>query len=83
MKPVLTTCILAAQVLALSACNKSPTEDAQVQIANPASEYCAKLGGKSEVKKDESGGQYRMCNLPDGTSIEEWELFRRDNKEQK
>ena len=38
------------------------------------------LGGKLEIVKDESG-EKGMCHLPDGTLIEEWELFRRDNSQ--
>lgn len=47
-------------------------------IANPASEHCVKKGGKLEIVKEESG-EKGMCHLPDGTVVEEWELFRRDN----
>ena len=68
----------------LSACNQpQETKEVAIGMANPASEYCVKLGGKTEIKKDETGGEYGMCHLPDGTSIEEWELFRRDHKDQK
>lgn len=49
-----------------------------VQIANPASVHCINKGGKLEVIKEESGDK-SMCHLPDGTVVEEWELFRRDN----
>ena len=48
-------------------------------MANPASEYCVKKGGKVEIKKNSEGGEYGICHLADGTQIEEWELFRRDN----
>ncbi len=49
-----------------------------VAIANPASEHCVKKGGKLEIIKD-AAGEKGMCHLPDGTVVEEWELFRRDN----
>ena len=63
----------------VSAC--SPTEPNQtVGIANPASEHCVKKGGKLEIVK-EAAGEKGMCHLPDGTVVEEWELFRRDNPE--
>lgn len=32
-----------------------------------------------EIKKDKDGGEYAICHLPDGRSIEEWELFRADH----
>lgn len=63
----------------LSGCSSSESDQAAA-IANPASEYCVKMGGKLEIVKDESG-EKGMCHLPDGTLIEEWELFRRDNSQ--
>lgn len=71
-----------AVLMVSTACSKtsapSPPEK-NVQIANPASEYCVKLGGKTQAKKDEAGNAFALCHLPDGTAIEEWELFRRDH----
>lgn len=61
----------------LSGCNtKDPSSTAA--MANPASEYCVKKGGKLEIVKDASG-EKGMCHLPNGTVVDEWELFRRDN----
>jgi len=51
-------------------------EQRQTQIANPASEYCVKMGGKLEMRTDENGGQFGICHLPDGVDCEEWALFR-------
>ncbi|PWN31522.1 uncharacterized protein FA14DRAFT_110196, partial [Meira miltonrushii] len=50
-------------------------------LANPASVYCEKLGGKLVIQNTENG-QIGLCHLPDGRIIEEWELFRADNKEE-
>ena len=47
-------------------------------VANPASEHCVRKGGKLEIVK-EAAGEKGICHLPDGTVVEEWELFRRDN----
>jgi putative hemolysin len=44
-------------------------------IANPASEFCVKQGGKVEIV-DAATGQVGYCNLPDGTHVEEWAYFR-------
>jgi putative hemolysin len=44
-------------------------------LANPASVYCVERGGEVEIV-DEAGGQVGYCLLPDGTRIEEWELYR-------
>jgi putative hemolysin/predicted secreted protein len=49
---------------------------ASSQIANPASVYCGQMGGTLEIKTDASGGQYGMCTFANGTSCEEWALFR-------
>ncbi|TQM89762.1 hypothetical protein BD293_4443 [Roseinatronobacter monicus] len=49
--------------------------------ANPASVFCAKLGGKVEIRP-EPGGLTGWCQLPDGSVHEEWNLFRRDHKAQ-
>lgn len=68
-------------LLMLGGCGSSQEPDATVAIANPASEYCVKQGGKVEIVKDPAG-EKGMCHLPDGTVIEEWELFRRDNPRQ-
>lgn len=45
-------------------------------LANPASEFCLKKGGKLEIRTNDSGGQFGICHLPDGTECEEWALFK-------
>jgi predicted secreted protein/putative hemolysin len=52
------------------------TTPAQSTIANPASVYCGQAGGTTEIKTDASSGQYGMCTFANGTSCEEWALFR-------
>jgi predicted secreted protein/putative hemolysin len=52
------------------------TTPAQSAIANPASVSCGQAGGTTEIKKDASGGEYGMCTFANGTSCEEWALFR-------
>lgn len=49
-----------------------------VGMANPASVYCAKLGGKTLIEET-TAGERGICVLPDSTEIDEWELFRRDH----
>ena len=56
--------------------------EAKAQIANPASEYCAALGGISEIQRT-AEGEHGMCTLPNGEQIEEWALFRRDHPQEK
>lgn len=52
------------------------TTPAQSGIPNPASVSCVNAGGSLEIKKDASGGEYGMCTFSNGTSCEEWALFR-------
>ena len=56
--------------------------EVKAQIANPASEYCASLGGISEIQRT-AEGEHGMCTLPNGEQIEEWALFRRDHPQEK
>jgi len=44
-------------------------------LANPASVFCAKSGGKTEIRKGPRG-QYGVCRLPDGRAVDEWAYFR-------
>jgi putative hemolysin len=46
------------------------------QISNPASVNCIKLGGILKIETDPSGGQYGVCNFPNGNVCEEWALLR-------
>ncbi|WP_291492368.1 putative hemolysin [Acetobacter sp.] len=50
----------------------------KIGMANPASVYCQKIGGRLEFRRD-AEGVHGICHLPDGTSMEEWALFRRDH----
>lgn len=62
--------------LALAACSPAkPQKEAVLGMANPASVYCEKIGGRSEIRK-ESQGEVGYCHLPDGSVHEEWALFR-------
>jgi predicted secreted protein/putative hemolysin len=52
------------------------TTAAQAGMPNPASVACVNAGGTLEIKKDASGNEYGMCTFANGTSCEEWALFR-------
>ncbi len=65
--------LLAAMIALTAAGCSAPT---QVEIANPASVYCADRGFQSEVRTDADGNQYGMCIFPDGSECEEWAFFR-------
>lgn len=59
----------------LTACSSSSRP---VGMANPASEFCVAQGGESVIQKADSGDEYGVCKLPDGTVVEEWEYFRKN-----
>jgi predicted secreted protein/putative hemolysin len=67
-------------VLAAGCTQQTPvppvTTPGQPAIANPASVYCGENAGTLEIRKDASGGEYGMCTFANGTSCEEWALFR-------
>ena len=44
-------------------------------LANPASVFCVKSGGKSEIRRG-ANGEYGVCRLPDGRVVEEWTYYR-------
>ncbi|MFY9981801.1 MAG: DUF333 domain-containing protein [Methanoregula sp.] len=45
-------------------------------MPNPAAVNCGNVGGTTEIMMNPDGSQYGMCNFPNGTSCEEWALFR-------
>jgi predicted secreted protein len=45
-------------------------------MANPASVSCGQAGGTVEIEKDTAGNEYGMCTYQNGTSCEEWALYR-------
>jgi putative hemolysin len=71
-------CTVPPAFAALSACSSTPEPPPTIGMANPASKYCVEKGGTLKIVKEEAG-EKGMCHFPDGTVIDEWELFRRDN----
>jgi len=59
-------------LLALLAMSPQPAS----ALANPASVFCVKSGGKSEIRTGPRG-QYGVCRLPNGRVVEEWSYYRR------
>jgi putative hemolysin len=45
-------------------------------IANPASEFCVTMGGRSVAAKLRNGDEIGLCYLPGKKIVEEWTLFR-------
>ncbi len=88
---ILSLCVIAASLI--TGCTQQATP-AQTQantpaietttaptssgIANPASVNCGNLGGITEIKKNADGSEYGMCIFANGTTCEEWALFRNE-----
>ncbi|MEX3019376.1 DUF333 domain-containing protein [Kluyvera sp. STS39-E] len=70
----------------LAGCAKQTVPDAptppQVGMANPAAVYCQEKGGTS-IPQMNAQGQFSLCKLPNGETIEEWALWRRDHPQKK
>jgi len=77
--------IMLVLVLLVSGCTQAAnpqgtptpaTTQTTIGMPNPASVSCGQAGGTVEIKKDASGNEYGMCTFRNGTSCEEWALFR-------
>jgi uncharacterized protein len=71
-------CIIAGLLVAGCTQSQTPAAAGTAGMANPASVNCGKIGGATEIKTAADGGQYGMCTFPNGTSCEEWALFRNE-----
>lgn len=49
-----------------------------VQLVNPASTNCLKLGGKLVIEKRGDGGEFGLCYFEENRACEEWALLRGD-----
>ncbi|MDO1474178.1 MULTISPECIES: putative hemolysin [Comamonas] len=78
MKKALGTTSAVFSALAISGCAQPQSAAPVIGMANPASVYCAQLGGRTRIEKT-TAGERGICVLPNGTEIDEWELFRRDH----
>ncbi len=61
----------------LTACVAQP-QSIRAGLVNPASAYCHVQGGRTLMGYT-AEGQQGLCYLPDGSLIDEWELYRRDH----
>ena len=88
---VMSLCILAALLVAGCTQQATPVQPqttgptvlvtaspTSAGMPNPASVHCISIGGNLEIRKDAAGNEYGMCNFPNGTSCEEWALFRNE-----
>ncbi|MFZ9988014.1 MAG: DUF333 domain-containing protein [Candidatus Nanopelagicales bacterium] len=76
MRSITTAIAATCAGLLLAACgggsggDDAPTPEETMN--NPASAYCEEQGGTVDLSTG-------ICTLPDGTQIDEWELYNRDN----
>ncbi|BBV66461.1 MULTISPECIES: DUF333 domain-containing protein [Kluyvera] len=72
--------------LLLAGCAKQAEPEAplppQIGMANPAAVYCQQKGGES-IRQVNAQGESSLCKLPNGETIEEWALWRRDHPQKK
>ncbi len=62
----------------LAACDDTTTQDTSTQLANPAATFCAENGHTYEIR-DGAGGQTGVCILSDGSEVDAWDYFRKNN----
>lgn len=86
-KRILSQIGMMAEVCALAgglgACTTAVPDQAAepiIGMANPASVFCIKQGGRLEIKRNADGSEYGVCHLPNGTVVDEWDYFRSQHK---
>ena len=57
---------------------QAATKPATIGMANPASVNCGNIGGTTQIMSNPDGNQYGMCTFPNGTTCEEWALYRNE-----
>lgn len=72
MKAVTAAVAAGLTAFALAACGGGSDPAPEDTMNNPASAYCEEQGGTVDLATG-------ICTLPDGTQIDEWELYNRDN----
>jgi uncharacterized protein len=70
--------LLSAALMAvvLVSCGDDADDTPRPGIPNPASIFCEEQGGVVRIDTATDGSQSGICVLPDGTEVDEWELFR-------
>ncbi len=71
-------------LMALTACSAlqvqtpepTATDMPPANMPNPASVYCEQNGNKLEIRTAADGSQNGICVFPDGSTCEEWALYR-------
>ncbi|NYT64879.1 DUF333 domain-containing protein [Alcaligenaceae bacterium] len=70
---------MAVVAMLITGCTVSgPDPMLAIGMPNPASVYCIERLGTLDIQ-ERADGQVTMCVLPDGSSVEEWEFYRRNH----
>lgn len=73
----LATAILAAGCGQGVAPDPAPVAQSEaVQLANPASVNCVKVGGRRTLERNPAGGEFGVCLFEDNRQCEEWAMLR-------
>lgn len=70
--------LMLAPLMLLAACGGGEEPGAEMRrvgMADPAPALCARMGGRMEMRQ-EQGGLAGYCHLKDGSTLEEWKLYR-------
>ena len=88
LKMAVSIFMIAASIVGMAAAKKAVRKDTAkkgttkspvVGMANPASVFCEKHGGKSINVKDKDGNEVGKCQFKDGTKVDEWHYYRENN----
>lgn len=86
LKVLVSIAMIASCMTGMAATKRTTTKKVTAKksvigMANPASEFCVKNGGESTIVKSKNG-EFGVCKLKDGTTVEEWEYYRENNKKE-
>ena len=73
---ILAGCTESSSTVPTTTTTPAATPTRTTGMANPASVNCGNIGGTTEIKTNADGSQYGMCTFPNGTTCEEWALYR-------
>lgn len=78
-KTILMGAVLSTAMLAgcSSSDERQTSSDESVGMPNPAAVHCESKGGTHEIQRTNEG-DIGICHLPDGTSVDAWQLYRDD-----
>ena len=75
LKVIVTGLVIAVSISGMSASLSSIFTSTTAGAPTQASSYCVSQGGESILVKSKKG-DFRVCKLRNGTTIDEWEYYR-------